>query len=193
MISRIDHVSIAVKDINRALHFFQNILGAAEGAGESDPDMKYNWRIFSLGDLSRLELLNPTGQGSFLDNFFKKHPSGAVHHLTLQTPDIQEAVSNLDHHGIPYFGYRATGETWKEVFIHPKDAFGVLIQIAEFDPDDYLNPELKLPAGKEWELEKRKDGALFSLRHPGGGKACVELSRSQIKSLIQDLEALVDD
>lgn len=193
MISRIDHVSIAVKDIDRALHFFQNVLGAVQGVGESDPDMKYNWRIFSLGDLSRLELLNPAGPGSFLDNFLNKHPSGGVHHLTLQTPDIQKAVESLDREGIAYFGYRDMGETWKEVFIHPKDAFGVLIQIAEFDPDDYLAPELKLKAGKKWELEKKEDGALLIVSHPGGGKAAIEIDRSQIRSLIRDLEAVLED
>jgi len=193
MISRIDHVSIAVKDINQGLHFFQDIFGAIQGVGESDPEMKYNWRIFSFGDLSRLELLYPTGPGSFLDNFFKKHPSGGIHHITLQTPDIQKTVKTLDEYNIPYFGYRDMGDSWKEVFIHPKNAFGVLIQIAQFNPDDYLHRSVKLRPGKKWEVTKKEDGTFLSVSHPGGGKAVIELNRSQIRSLIKDLESLLED
>ena len=49
MISRIDHVSIAVKDYEKALGFFQNILGAIPGVGVEDKDMKFIWQLFSLG------------------------------------------------------------------------------------------------------------------------------------------------
>ena len=69
MISRIDHVSIAVKDQEKAEHFFRDILGAIAGAGAGDPATKFFWQIFSLGDLSRLEIISPTGEGSFLDGF----------------------------------------------------------------------------------------------------------------------------
>ena len=48
-------------------------------------------------------------------------------------------MQKLDDHNISYFGYNEYGDFWKEIFIHPKDAFGVLIQIAEFDPDDWLD------------------------------------------------------
>ncbi|MBW2196957.1 MAG: hypothetical protein JRF58_03670 [Deltaproteobacteria bacterium] len=47
-------------------------------------------------------------------------------------------MQKLEDHNIPYFGYNEYADFWKEIFIHPKDAFGVLIQIAEFDPDDWL-------------------------------------------------------
>lgn len=188
MISRIDHVSIAVKDIEKAIHFFKNILGAKQGVGDNDPEMQYSWRILSLGDLSRLELINPTDPGSFLGNFLKRHPSGGVHHITLQTQNLQDALKVLDHNNIPYFGYRDMGDNWKEVFIHPKNAFGVLIQIAEFNPDQYLDATQKLNGGKKWEVKKTADGALLFISHPGGGKAAIELNQIQIKSLIEDLE-----
>jgi hypothetical protein len=54
------------------------------GAGAADEEMKYHWQIYSLGDMSRLELLHPTGPGSFLDGFLKER-EGGVHHITLQT------------------------------------------------------------------------------------------------------------
>ena len=188
MISRIDHISIAVKDYKKALHFFQDILGAISGASAEDHDMKYFWQIFSLGDLSRLELIYPTGQGSFLDNFLKKNKSGGLHHVSLQTPDMQEAIQILEEKDIPYFGYNEHGDFWKEIFIHPKDAFGVLIQIAEFNPDDWLNTSVVFPKGQKWKVNKNRNGCTLSLAHPGGGKVNIKLSKSEIKNLIRDLD-----
>ncbi len=187
MISRIDHVSIAVRDYEKAERFFRDVLGVVQGAAAEDPNMKYVWRICSLGDLSRLELLNPTGDGSFLDGFLKNR-DGGVHHITLQTPDILTARKVLDDNGIPYFGYHEyPGGVWKELFIHPRDAFGVLIQIAEFTPDDWLADSVKFPKGSRWSVEKSADSVRLSIAHPGGGKATVELSAEEAKRLAGDL------
>ena len=91
-------------------------------------------------DLSRIEILKPAAQGGLLERFLQKK-AGGVHHITLQTPDIEEARKTLEAHGIPYFGANEyTDFYWKEIFIHPKDTQGVLIQIAEFNPDDWLSP-----------------------------------------------------
>ena len=102
MISRIDHISIAVKDYPKALHFFKDILGAVFGAGERNNDMKYHWQIFSFGDLSRLELITPLEDKTFLSKFLKKNKNGGLHHISLQTPDIQHAIRKLEDHNVPY-------------------------------------------------------------------------------------------
>jgi len=191
MISRIDHISIAVKDYTKALHFFQNILGAIPGAGAQNKKMKYHWQIFSFGDLSRLELINPLGEDTFLTNFLKKNKHGGLHHISLQTPDIQKTMHKLDDHHIPYFGYNEYGDFWKELFIHPKDAFGVLIQIAEFNPDDWLDKTLVFPKNQKWAAIKNKKGCTLSLAHPGGGKVSLNLTKAEIKELISALEQSV--
>lgn len=188
MISRIDHVSIAVKDKKKAAHFFKNILGAIPGAVATDEQMKYCWEIFSLGDLSRLEIMNPTGDGSFLDGFLKNKRDGGVHHITLETPDIKAAIRVLEENHIPYFGYNDHGEIWKELFIHPRDAFGVLIQIAQFNPDDWLSDKVKFPVGKRWTVEKNDQGCCLTLANPGGGKMSLQLSKAEMKKLRGDLK-----
>jgi methylmalonyl-CoA/ethylmalonyl-CoA epimerase len=190
MINRIDHISIAVKDYDNARHFFQNVLGAIPGASAQDNNMRYAWQIFSFGDLSRLELIHPTAQGGLLNNFLKKHKNGGLHHISLQTPDIKKAKQILKKHKIAYFGYNEYGDIWKEIFIHPKDAFGVLIQIAEFHPDDWLNPSIVLPKGKKWEVKKEEKGCTLSFAHPGGGNVRVELTTAEVNQLINDLEQL---
>lgn len=115
MISRIDHVSIAVRDYDKAWHFFVDILGAVPGAeGEEDP-LKYLWKVFSLGDLTRLELLKATGEGSFLEGFLSSK-EGGVHHITLETPDLAQCVQHLEKHNIPTFGYREGGELYGDSY-----------------------------------------------------------------------------
>ncbi|MEE4357777.1 MAG: VOC family protein [Desulfococcaceae bacterium] len=192
MISRIDHVSLAVADYQKAVDFFQKVTGIIPGASGSDGGMKYRWEIFSAGDLSRLEILTPTGKGSFLDNFLKDR-QGGVHHITFETPDISAAKRNLDALGIPCFGFQDKHPAWKELFIHPKDAFGVLIQLAEFRPDEWLSPSLVFPEGKKWEVEKTEKGGCLTTAHPGGGKAKLELNRDEIKKLILDLEEMLQN
>jgi methylmalonyl-CoA/ethylmalonyl-CoA epimerase len=193
LISRIDHVSIAVRDYTKAEHFFQKILGAIPGASAQDPIMKYFWQIFSLGDLSRIEILKPTSRGSFLDNFLSER-EGGVHHITLQTRNIEETKALLEHHRIPYFGYNEyTGVLWKELFIHPRDAFGVLIQIAEFHPNDWLHEDLRPSADQSWEIKKTDLGIHLDLAHPGGGKTGFDLSREDARKLIADLRAVWED
>jgi len=188
MIARIDHVSIAVKDQEKAEHFFRDILGAVAGTGAEDPATKFFWQLFSLGDLSRLEIISPTGKGSFLDGFLADREAG-VHHITLQTPDIREAMAHLDAKGIPFFGYNEyPGGVWKEIFIHPRHAFGVLIQIAEFRADDWLADRVKFPEGTLWQVEKTQTGATLTIAHPGGGKASLELNPSELKTLTAELE-----
>ncbi len=192
MISRIDHVSIAAPDHREAAHFFQDVLGAIAGAAGADPGSRYFWQIFSLGDLSRLEIISPTGKDSFLDGFLASRQAG-VHHITLQTPDIREAMDHLKAHGVPFFGYYEYPDgTWKEFFIHPRHAFGVLIQIAEFQSDDLLSDEVTLPAGTRWRIEKTGTGATVTIAHPGGGTVRVEMDREELKQLAVALQDAIE-
>jgi methylmalonyl-CoA/ethylmalonyl-CoA epimerase len=190
MILRIDHVSLAVKDYEKASHFFTDVLGAVHGQGASDDSMKYFWQIFSMGDLSRLELQRTTGEGSYLDGFLKNKKDGGVHHITLQTSDIRETISILEKNNIPYFGFADLGDVWKEVFIHPRDAFGVLIQIAELEADDWLGDSVKFPKGQKWSVEHSGDGCILDVANPGGGKTRLPLTKDEVQRLVKDLESV---
>lgn len=192
MISRIDHVSIAVSDYPKALDFFRKVLGAVPGASARDDRLQFYWEILSVGDLSRMELLAPTGPDSFLKRFLSEK-AGGVHHITFETPDIRVAKARLDELGVPYFGFSDHDPAWKELFIHPKDAFGLLIQLAEFRPDDFLADQARLAGDAPWRLEKTAEGGRLSLRHPGGGTAATDLSREDIRRLARDLNDLLED
>jgi len=186
MILRIDHVSIAVRDYKKADAFFTKLLNIIPGGAGKDESSKYFFQVYSAGDLSRLELIAPTGDKSFLDNFLKER-EGGVHHITFQVPDIKAARRYLETENIPYFGYNDKCENWKELFIHPSAAFGVLIQFAEFNPHEWINESETVKGNNQWEIRKEGNKALFSLLHPGGGKAETCLSGDEIDLLIDDL------
>jgi methylmalonyl-CoA/ethylmalonyl-CoA epimerase len=120
---------------------------------------------------------------------FQPTASGGVHHITLQTPDLCKAITRLEERGIPFFGYNEyPGGIWKEIFIHPRHAFGVLIQIAEFKADDWLSEKVKLAAEMRWLVEKTKKGATLTFSHPGGGKVSLDLDYGELKKLVAALE-----
>lgn len=186
MVFRIDHVSIAVKEYEKADIFFTKLLGLIPGGAGEDRFSKYKFQIYSAGDLSRLELIAPTGDASFLDNFLKDR-EGGVHHITFEVPDINAARLFLESEKIPYFGFNDKFENWKELFIHPADAFGVLIQLAEFNPHEWINESEKIPGGREWNIVKSGDNYIVSISHPGGGRVDRLFSGDEIDHLIDDL------
>ena len=184
---RIDHIALAVRDYAAAKAFFERIFGAFPGAGAPDQRLGFSWRVFSLGDLSRLEILAPLGAKSFLEGFLRNR-EGGLHHITLQTDDIHAMRTHLDRCGVPYFGFSDAASDWKELFIHPRDAFGVLIQVAAFEPDAFLAPAAKLPHGKRWSLTPADGGCRLEVAHPGGGSVALELDPAEIDALIADLQ-----
>ena len=192
MIQRIDHISIAVKDFDKAKSFFETLLGAVSGASGKDDQMQYFWNIFSLGDLSRLELMKATGEDSFLKNFLAARKDGGVHHISLETADIKKVRRRLEEHNVPFFGYMDDQEDWKELFIHPKDAFGILIQIEEMpDPNVYLPESARPDSEKPWQVKKTAEGAAVSIAHPGGGTVDIDLTRQEVADLMTDLTAVI--
>jgi methylmalonyl-CoA/ethylmalonyl-CoA epimerase len=190
MISRIDHVSIAVRDYEAARIFFEKVLGATSGASAEDSNLEYFWHLFSIGDMSRLELITPSGEDSFLNNFLKDK-EGGVHHITLETPDINAARERLEENGIPYFGFLESPELWSELYIHPRDAFGVLIQIARMGPDYHLIEPVKRAEGKRCRVEPLENGCDLRLHHPGGVELKLSLSREEAVELVKDLEEAI--
>jgi len=191
MILRIDHVSLAVKDYKGAVEFYTKIFGAISQYNGTDNNLKYFWETFALGDLSRLEIIKSTGKGSFLENFLR-NKEGGIHHLVLQTPDIKMTKEVLENNNIPYFGYNDYGDSWKELFIHPRDAFGVLLQIAEFKSENWLDPSFGIPKGEKWLASQNDEKFNLTFAHPGGGKVNINLKREEITELIQDLKKLLD-
>ncbi len=131
----VERVAIAVESIEKAQAFFEK-LGAQFQPEETIDEVKLRYRPFKIGP-STLELLESTEKDSVIDRFIQTRGEG-VHHVTLEVDDLDAAIADCESKGIAIahrIDYPAEtqfeGYHWREAFIHPKDAFGVLIHLAE--------------------------------------------------------------
>ena len=139
-IQRIERVALAVDDLDKAQTFFEQWFGARFCPEENIEDMGIRYRPFDIG-ASKMELLFATRADSPVAKFIKKNGGPGVHHVTFEVADLDAAIAELERRG-GRIAYRHTyapgvtfeGQYWREAFIHPKDAFGVLIHLAEKKP-----------------------------------------------------------
>ncbi|MEO6821990.1 MAG: VOC family protein [Candidatus Nanopelagicales bacterium] len=128
-----DHVAVAGPSLPDLLGFYRGTLGGRFSHGEV-LDIGAVVVTLLIGE-GKVELMAPTSGSTFFDKFFAATQGrGGVHHLTFTVPDLRRAVATLDARGVRMFGL-AYAEHWSEVFLHPRDNAGVLIQLAEIGPD----------------------------------------------------------
>ncbi|MBI4769573.1 MAG: VOC family protein [Chloroflexi bacterium] len=141
-IRRIQRVALAVEDLDQAQAFFENWFGAQFLPEENISDMGIRYRPFNVGE-SMMELLQATREDSPVARFLRQRGGPGVHHITFEVEDLDAAIAELERRG-GRIAYRHTyapgvtfeGKYWREAFIHPRDAFGVLIHLAETRPVD---------------------------------------------------------
>lgn len=139
MIRRIDHIALAVRDLDSARTFFIESLGGRELFSCPHPYQGYSWTLIELGASCCIELIAPLDEEGFVHRFLQKRGDGP-HHITIQVDDIQQMHKRLKERGIQTFDYSESLPGWKEFFVHPRHAFGALLQFAEFNPLDWVNP-----------------------------------------------------
>lgn len=197
-IRRIDHISIAVRDLDKAKAFFIGVLGARELFSAPVASQKFRWTTLELGSSCFVELIDPLEKDGFLYRFLETRGEGP-HHITIQVDDIRRIHEILEEKGIPTFGFWEPFPAWKEFYIHPKHAFGVLIQFAEFNPLDWVPPGYIPPSYKEFapprkietrrgEIEVRRAeaeaGTEIEIR---AGKETIRIPEDRLKELISML------
>ncbi|CAN5196650.1 methylmalonyl-CoA epimerase [soil metagenome] len=132
LIERLDHVAIAVPSIQDALPLFAG-LGASYFAGTDQIRAGFRWVQFNLGDGSKLELIAPLTADSFVQRFLDERGPG-LHHLTFKVTDVSEASQRARAAGYKVLGPNLS-PSWSEMFIHPANPLGTLIQFAEWPSD----------------------------------------------------------
>jgi len=155
-IRRIDHISIAVQDLGKAKAFFIGILGGREIFAEPVIPQKFRWTTIELGTSCFIELIDPLEKDGFVHRFLESRGEGP-HHITIQVDDLQKIHRIIEEKGIPTFGLAEPFPAWKEFYIHPKHAFGTLIQFAEFNPLDWVEKDYLPPSYKEFAPPKEID------------------------------------
>jgi len=133
MIGRLNHVAIAVPNVEHASALYKNTLGSTVSDPIDQPDHGVRVVFVNLPN-SKIELLEPLGDASPIQGFLDKNPSGGMHHICYEVDDIFNARDQLLKNGARILG---TGEPkigahGKPVlFLHPKDFCGTLVELEQ--------------------------------------------------------------
>ena len=133
MIGRLNHVAIAVPDLQVAAAQYAITLGAKVGLPQDKPDHGVTVVFIELPN-TKIELLYPLGESSPIQNFLDKNPSGGIHHICYEVDDILAARDSLQGQGARILGdgKPKIGAHGKPVlFLHPKDFTGCLIELEQ--------------------------------------------------------------
>jgi methylmalonyl-CoA/ethylmalonyl-CoA epimerase len=125
---KIDHIAIAVKDVEEAAKTYKEALGVDKIEYETVESEGVKLAIIHLEN-GRIELMQPTNDSSPIKKFLDKKGQG-LHHMALQTENIEGEVERMERCGIQFLGkIRPGSEGTKVTFIHPKSLNGVLAEL----------------------------------------------------------------
>ncbi len=133
MIGKLNHVAIAVPDLDAAVALYRDTLGARVSEAIDQPDHGVVTVFVELAN-TKIELLYPMGDDSPIRGFLEKNKSGGIHHICYEVEDIHAARDKLPAEGMRILGSGepTTGAHGKPiVFLHPKDCCGTLVELEE--------------------------------------------------------------
>lgn len=130
-LSYIEHLGIAVKSIEEALPYYENVLGLKCYSIEEVPDQKVRTAFMMVGQ-TKLELLEPTSDESPIAKFIEKRGEG-IHHIAFCVEDANEALADAASKGIKLIDEKARkgAEGLNIGFLHPKSTMGVLTEVCD--------------------------------------------------------------
>ena len=133
MLGRLNHVAIAVPDLEAGCQVYRTMLGATVSEPQAEPDHGVTVVFVELPN-TKIELLEPLGENSPIQAFLDKSPSGGIHHVCYEVEDIIAARDRLMAEGARVLGdgEPKTGAHGKPVlFLHPKDFCGTLVELEQ--------------------------------------------------------------
>ncbi|CAA6605580.1 Methylmalonyl-CoA epimerase [Rhodospirillaceae bacterium LM-1] len=133
MIGRLNHVAIAVPDLDAAAKTYRQTLGAIVSTPCDIPEHGVTVVFVELSN-TKIELVHPLGDASPLKGYLEKNPAGGIHHICYEVADIREARDKLKASGARVLGdgEPKIGAHGKPVlFLHPKDFQGALVELEE--------------------------------------------------------------
>ncbi len=133
MLGRLNHVAIAVPDLEAASALYRETLGATVSARQELPEHGVTVVFIDTGN-SKIELLEPLGGASPIAAYLEKNPAGGVHHICYEVDDILAARDRLAATGARVLGDGTPkiGAHGKPVlFLHPKDFLGTLVELEQ--------------------------------------------------------------
>ncbi len=133
MVNKIDHIGIAVKNLEETLKFYEDVLGIKCVSQEVVEEQKVKVAFLPIGD-TEVELLESTSEDGPIARFIEKKGEG-IQHIAFKVDNIEEAIKELEEKGVRMIDehprYGAGGA--RIAFLHPKSTSGVLIEISQRD------------------------------------------------------------
>ena len=130
---QLDHVAVAVARLEDALPVVVSTLGGQPG--RAGPGEGFDWYTWSFLGGGNLEILTPSGPPEgFLRRFLKARGPG-IHHLTFYLPNLRKACDLAEDQGYRVVGYDDSHPGWQEAFLFPKEALGIVVQLASSSPE----------------------------------------------------------
>ena len=129
-VNYIDHVGVAVNDIEAALAFFHEVFGAPLPEVTTLADQGVRATLIEVGQ-TRLELLEPISESSSVGRFIQRRGEG-LHHLALNVSDLSGKLKILENRGLELVDrVPREGLSGKIAFVHPRSVFGILTELVE--------------------------------------------------------------
>ena len=130
MIKKVDHISIAVKNLEEGLKTYEKLLGIKPSKIEEVPDQGIKAAMMHIGDVE-IELIEPVKPDTGVAKFLEKKGEG-IHHICFEVDDIDKALESLAASGVELIDKKSrTGLAGKIGFLHPRSSNGVLIELAQ--------------------------------------------------------------
>ena len=133
MIGRLNHVAVAVPELENATAIYRNTLGAQVSEPIPEPNHGVTVVFVELPN-TKIELLQPLGENSPITAFLDRNPAGGIHHVCYEVDDILQARNKMTAEGARVLGNGEPkiGAHGKPVlFLHPKDFCGTLIELEQ--------------------------------------------------------------
>jgi methylmalonyl-CoA/ethylmalonyl-CoA epimerase len=131
MIKKVDHIAIAVKNLDTALELYRNLLDIRPSKIETIPQQGVKAALLPVGDDSEIELLEPINPQSGIAKFLENRGEG-IHHICLEVEDVDSELSRLEQKGVQLIDKQGRpGLSGKVGFLHPKSTGGVLIELVQ--------------------------------------------------------------
>lgn len=131
-IGALNHVGVAVPDIEEAVETYRTLYGARDITAPFDMPAQGVKVCFVNLPNSQIELIEPLNADSPIYNFIQKNPRGGQHHLCFEVADIHQAVAEMEARGATVLGTPRLGAHGTPIiFVHPKNSNGVLVELME--------------------------------------------------------------
>ena len=144
MTAVLDHLAIGTPVLADGWDLFGGVLGGRWAYGGDSPGYWWGQLEFAAGP--KIELLTPAGgpDAAFLERFLSARGAGP-HHFNFVVDDIEDALARIAAFGIEPVGVNLANPAWKEAFLHPRSAHGIVIQVAQQAGEPPSAPPRELP------------------------------------------------